>query len=252
LRSIAEILLGAAALLLLVPCVVLCIEVLAAIVRRAADVPAGTARPRVAILIPAHNEASIIAGTLSSIAPQLSQTDRLLVVADNCSDDTAAVASSLGAQVAIRTDATLRGKGYALDFGMQQLQSDPPEVVIIMDADCAAAAGCIDRLARVCGRTARPVQALYLMHAPEGAGLKTQIAEFAWLVKNQVRPLGLLALGMPCQLMGTGMAFPWTCLRSVRLASGHIVEDLVGILQAVQGRLGVLIYRSYGCHQARV
>ena len=52
------------------------------------------------------------------------------------------------------------------------------------------------------------LQALDLMRSPEGAGLKTRIAEFAWVVKNQVRPLGYHHLGLPCQLMGTGMAFP--------------------------------------------
>jgi cellulose synthase/poly-beta-1,6-N-acetylglucosamine synthase-like glycosyltransferase len=54
----------------------------------------------------------------------------------------------------------------------------------------------------------------------------TKIGEFASTVKNQVRPLGLHRLGMPCQLMGTGMAFPWGRIRSAKLATGHIVEDL--------------------------
>jgi cellulose synthase/poly-beta-1,6-N-acetylglucosamine synthase-like glycosyltransferase len=46
------------------------------------------------------------------------------------------------------------------------------------------------------------------------------------VVKNQVRPTGLLALGLPCHLMGTGMAFPWECIHSAQLATGHIVEDM--------------------------
>ncbi|MEP7100972.1 MAG: glycosyltransferase family 2 protein, partial [Burkholderiales bacterium] len=48
----------------------------------------------------------------------------------------------------------------------------------------------------------------------------------AWAVKNQARPLGYRRLGLPCQLMGTGMAFPWALLRDAPLASGHIVEDM--------------------------
>ncbi len=39
-------------------------------------------------------------------------------------------------------------------------------------------------------------------------------------------PLGLKTLGLPCQLMGSGMAFPWSTIRSVELSSGFIVEDL--------------------------
>ena len=64
------------------------------------------------------------------------------------------------------------------------------------------------------------------MHAPAGSGLKVQIAEFAWCVKNQVRAQGWARLGLPCSLMGSGMAFAWRDLALIELASGHIVEDL--------------------------
>jgi cellulose synthase/poly-beta-1,6-N-acetylglucosamine synthase-like glycosyltransferase len=64
------------------------------------------------------------------------------------------------------------------------------------------------------------------MTAPDESPINFRVAEFAWRVKNWVRPLGLMALGLPCQLMGTGMAFPWDVIRSADLASGLIVEDL--------------------------
>jgi cellulose synthase/poly-beta-1,6-N-acetylglucosamine synthase-like glycosyltransferase len=74
------------------------------------------------------------------------------------------------------------------------------------------------------------------MRAPRDASPKMRIAEFAWVVKNQVRPTGLHRLGLPCQLMGTGMAFPWSSINSAVLASGHIVEDLrLGIDLALVG-----------------
>ncbi|WP_280152739.1 glycosyltransferase family 2 protein [Piscinibacter sp. XHJ-5] len=217
--------LTAVVLLLLVPVMVLFVQVvLAAGDRPAADLPAR--RPRLAVLVPAHNEAAGIAASLATVTAQLDPGDRVLVVADNCSDDTAQVAAAAGAQVAVRTDARLRGKGYALAFGVERLADDPPEVVLIIDADCAVQRGAVDRLARECLAQQRPVQALYLMQSPPGAGLRTRIAEFAWVVKNQVRPLGWYRAGWPCQLMGTGMAFPWRLIRSAPLASGHLVEDL--------------------------
>ena len=64
------------------------------------------------------------------------------------------------------------------------------------------------------------------MHAPPGARLEMRIAAFAWVVKNKLRPLGAAVLGGPCQLMGTGMAFPWPMLRDAPLATGHLVEDM--------------------------
>ncbi|MBV8854820.1 MAG: glycosyltransferase, partial [Sinobacteraceae bacterium] len=136
------------------------------------------------------------------------------------------VATDAGATVIARNDATHRGKGYALDFGIRFLEKTPPDVVVIVDADCRVADGSIGELVHCCVTMRRPAQALYLMNAPAGAGTKLQIAAFAWLLRNQVRPLGLYALGLPCQLMGSGMAFPWKTIHGAPLASGHLVEDL--------------------------
>lgn len=183
-------------------------------------------RPSVAVLIPAHNESSGVTPTLQSLKSQLQSGDRIILVADNCSDDTASIAKAEGAEVIERSNLSLRGKGYALDFGVQYLMEAPPEVVVIVDADCIVEAGSLERLVRTCSFSNRPVQALYLMKSPAEAGLKTKIAEFAWAVKDWARPLGYLQLGLPCQLMGTGMAFPWVLLQTAELATGHIVEDL--------------------------
>jgi cellulose synthase/poly-beta-1,6-N-acetylglucosamine synthase-like glycosyltransferase len=217
-----------AACLLSVPVAVLLGEVLAAVAlpRRAqAPIPQGV-RPRIAVLVPAHDESDGILPTLQDIKAQLAAGDRLLVVADNCCDDTAAVAAAAGGEVSERQDSARIGKSYALDHGFRHLGADPPEVVIVIDADCRLADGAIMRLAAACIETGRPVQALYLMQAPEEAAVSRQVANFAWRVKNWVRPLGLAALGLPCQLVGTGMALPWRALSSVEVASGAIVEDL--------------------------
>ncbi|MFL6664648.1 MAG: glycosyltransferase family 2 protein [Rhizobacter sp.] len=214
------------ALLLAVPVAVLLMQVLLAWPPMRPRPPAEARRPRLAVLVPAHDEAAGIAASLGTVTPQLAPGDRLLVVADNCTDDTAAVAASAGAIVVERRDATRRGKGYALDFGLQQLDADPPEVVVIVDADCRIEPDALDRLARETAAHGVPVQALYLMHAPPQARLGTRIAELAWRVRNLVRPLGWHRAGFPCQLMGTGMAFPWPLLRGAPLASGHLVEDM--------------------------
>lgn len=217
---------GALALLVLYPVLVLLLQILlACLPTRPAPATLGPRGP-LAVLVPAHDEAAIIRATLASITAQLREGDRLLVVADNCVDDTAALARACGAEVVERNDALRRGKGYALDHGVRHLAVDPPQVVVIIDADCQAGEGAIERLARCCLASERPVQALYLMHAPPGAGLKVLVAEFAWRVKNLVRPRGWARLGLPCQLMGSGMAFLWQDLAKVELASGHLVEDL--------------------------
>jgi cellulose synthase/poly-beta-1,6-N-acetylglucosamine synthase-like glycosyltransferase len=97
-----ELAAGAAALLILLPVLVLFVQVLLGCLP-ARPLPMATGkRARVAVLVPAHDEASVIRATLASITPQLAAGDRLLVVADNCSDDTATLARQAGAQVVER------------------------------------------------------------------------------------------------------------------------------------------------------
>jgi cellulose synthase/poly-beta-1,6-N-acetylglucosamine synthase-like glycosyltransferase len=211
--------------LLAVPVCVFVLE-LALALKAGPDSNAACARPALAVLVPAHDEGAGILATLASVLVQLQAGDRVLVVADNCSDDTATLARKAGAEVLIRHDAKRIGKGYALDAGVRHLAAEAPALVVVVDADCLLAPHALDRLARRCAEMGRPVQALYLMRAPTGSGLKTRIAEFAWAVKNRARALGLARAGLPCQLMGSGMAFPWPLIERAALASADLVEDL--------------------------
>lgn len=224
--ALIETVLVALGVLALLPASVLLAQVLLSLPAYRPRALAEGRRPGVAVVVPAHDEAALIGGTLRAITAQLAPGDRLLVVADNCTDDTAAIAAAAGAEVVERHEAARRGKGYALDFALRHLERNPAEVVIIVDADCELGAGAVERLARLCRETSRPVQALYLTRAGDPASVKSRVAELAWLVRNYVRPLGYHRLGLPCQLMGSGMAFPWQALRAARLASGHLVEDL--------------------------
>ncbi|MBD0269345.1 MAG: glycosyltransferase [Cyanobacteria bacterium Co-bin8] len=238
LNSLA-LLLSAVALLVLVPTGVLFLECLAAFFWRGAKQGAEVTLPtevKLAVLIPAHNEATGIGQTLEAVKPQLRSQDRLIVIADNCTDDTTAVARSYGATVIERFNTQNRGKGYALDFGLNHLKAEPPQVVIFLDADCDAHPGSIAALTQQALKTGYPVQATYLMEKPHDPGLKDSISAFAFKVKNLVRPLGLRQLQQPCLLTGTGMAMPWAAATAVSIASGHIVEDMkLGLDLAIAG-----------------
>lgn len=224
---------------LAIPAAVFCCEIIAAIISLRRGIPTpprNEFRPRIAVLVPAHNESKGLLPTLADVQQQLRPGDRVLVVADNCTDDTASVALAAGAEVIERRDPTRRGKGYALAFGIDHLQANPVDAVIMIDADCRLAPDTIDHLGSSCAATRRPVQVPYLMTAPAGSPINYQVAEFAWRAKNWLRPLGLSALGMPCQLMGTGTAIPWELIHSADLAHGSIVEDLkLGLDLAMAG-----------------
>lgn len=234
--SVGDLILLGLAIIGSVPIVVLACETLAAICpRRRTAASMADLRPRCAILIPAHDEAGGIGATVELVRSQLQPGDRLIVIADNCSDETAFVARQAGAEAIERNDPERRGKGFALDFGLNHLQADPPEIVVLMDADTRAHPQSIDRLIREAHRRNGPAQGVFT-DAPKMRGPREQWSAFALTFKNYVRPLGLHQLGLPCLLYGSGMAFPWSVIRKAELASGNIVEDMkLGIDLAVVG-----------------
>jgi len=183
--------------------------------------------PAIAILMPAHDESASITRFIEALTPHLGDSARLIVVADNCADDTAAVARKAGAMVIERHNATLRGKGHALAFGRDWLMQNPPDCVVILDADCEFEGDGLQRIAAESVRTGRPVQSCYLMRTRPGDAAMVQISNFAFLIKNLVRQRGATRIGAPAVLGGTGMAFPWTLFRDAPLATSHLVEDLV-------------------------
>ncbi len=233
-------------LLAAVPVLVVCLQVCLAWPSRHQVLPAlshalpdgsVTDAPSFAVLVPAHNEEAVIADTVRQLMKQLRPTDTLLVVADNCTDATARLAAEAGATVVERSDALRRGKGYALDHGMRWLAARPHAVLIIVDADCQVfPANGLSHLAVLALKFGRPIQCLDLMAAPSPSGVKTRVAEFAWRLKNWVRPLGWHNVGWPCQLMGTGMAFPWAMAQNMALANAELVEDMkLGVDLALAG-----------------
>ena len=214
---------------LLIPCTVLLVESVAALIPFSEEKirdEEQLKQTKVAVLVPAHNEELVLNSTLKDLKCKLPKEHELIVVADNCTDTTADIARQLGATVIERKDETNRGKGYALDYGLRYMEQEPPDVVIFIDADCFVRQGTLEKLTQLAVATKRPIQATYLMSKPAQATPKDAVSAFAFKVKNQVRLLGLKRFGLGCTLVGTGMAFPWSAIRSVNLANGDIVEDM--------------------------
>lgn len=214
------------AVVLAIPLSTFCMEVLLGTRRNHVVAPTDTSYSA-CILMPAHNEVRILADTLDQLLPVLNDRVRLLVVADNCDDQTADVARMRSVAVVERQDATLRGKGFALAFGRERLrQSPPPDCVIILDADCKTDKSSLDALIETSVRRGLAVQASYTFESDMSAPPRVQISNFAVWLKNVVRQKGTQKLGGGAVLTGTGMAFPWAIFDTLPLATNSIVEDL--------------------------
>jgi cellulose synthase/poly-beta-1,6-N-acetylglucosamine synthase-like glycosyltransferase len=241
-----EIILLISAFFLLVLCSVLLIECVAALFPLT-PTTSKIQTNKVAVLIPAHNEESVISNTLKSLKSTLLPHEKIVVIADNCTDATAEIASRAGVIVIERQDENKKGKGYALDYGLKFLENDPPEVVVFIDADCLVQRYTLTLLATLAITTNRPVQATYLMEKPQFPTPKDSISAFAFKVKNLVRASGMVRMNLPCLLAGTGMAFPWSVIRVSDLANSEIVEDMkLGLDLTIAG------YPPIFCPEARV
>lgn len=189
-----------------------------------------------AILIPAYNEALTISTTLNNLLKAVKNPRKIILIADNCNDNTALIAQKVGVTVLERNNLKQCGKGYALEYGLAYLAGSPPSVVIVLDADCTLSPQSLEIIAKEATEKQRPIQAVYLMGQPSISTPRDAISGFAFMVKNWVRPQGLSYWKLPCLLTGTGMAFPRSVLKSISLASGNIVEDMkLGIDLAIAG-----------------
>lgn len=109
--------------------------------RKAAKAAALEATPHnYAVLICARNESAVIADLIGSLRSQTYDQSLLhiFVLADNCTDDTSAIARSAGATVYERFNNVQVGKGYALQTLLGHLEQDYPagfDGYIVFDAD---------------------------------------------------------------------------------------------------------------------
>lgn len=188
------------------------------------------ARPlpgRLAIVVPAHDEASGIGRTVANLL-DVSRQDghcEVVVVADNCSDDTAERAHQAGARVLERLDAERRGKGYALDFAFTSLLAEDYVAFVVVDADSVVAEGFLDAIRRKFGAGAEALQTRYTMLNGDESP-RTGLAEIALAAYNILRLRGRDRLGLSVGILGNGFALRSELLRRVPYTADSVVEDL--------------------------
>lgn len=116
------------------------VYVLIALIRKPKELHAEK-NHKFAVLIAARNERAVIGDLIGSIKNQNYPQNLIdiYVIADNCTDDTAAIARRAGATVFTRHNTELVGKGYALDFGLKAIWQEFPnaghEAYFVFDAD---------------------------------------------------------------------------------------------------------------------
>jgi cellulose synthase/poly-beta-1,6-N-acetylglucosamine synthase-like glycosyltransferase len=191
---------------------------------------------KLAIAIPAHNEAAVISQCVRSLAgcasPSNAETS-IVVIADNCTDATADIARAVGARVLVRSDTERRGKGYALNFAFEILLAEQFDAVIVVDADTVADSNLLTETVRLFRAGADGVQARYAVLNPE-ASIRTRLMNVAFMAFNVLRPRARERMGLSAGILGNGFGLTRSTLEAVPYNAHSIVEDLEYHLHVVQ------------------
>lgn len=191
--------------------------------------PTGASRPTCFdIIVPAHDEAAVIVRAILSLQnlDWPARSYRVIVIADNCSDDTALRARAAGALVLERHDVTLRGKGHALAFGFQASRVRGwAHAVVVVDADTRVSPNLLRAFAARIDGGASAVQAHYAVLNAQDSW-RTRLMAIALAAFHQVRSRARERLGLSCGLRGNGWCVTHALLRRVPYRAFSLAEDV--------------------------
>jgi cellulose synthase/poly-beta-1,6-N-acetylglucosamine synthase-like glycosyltransferase len=180
------------------------------------------------IIIPAHNEEVGIAEAVRSVLAIDWPSDRfrVVVVADNCTDSTAEVAARAGAQVLVRQNAELRGKGYALTYAFgDSRQRGWAQAVVIIDADSKVSPNLLEAMAARLEHGEQAVQVHYGVSNIH-ASWRTRLMAIALGAFHKVRSRGRERLGVSCGVRGNGWCVTHALLEQVPFERFSLAEDV--------------------------
>ncbi len=181
-----------------------------------------------AILIPAHNEESVIASTLDALPALDYPRDcwDAYVVADHCTDATAALAREHGAICLERNDGPRGRKAYPLQWLIQQLLVHPRryDAFVIIDADSQLAPDFLQHMRDGLATGHDVLQGQHRVANPRQSAY-TQLADIDMRLNNLLRNQAKRNLGLSARLMGDAMCFRRTILEQFGWPTESLGED---------------------------
>ncbi|MCX6105481.1 MAG: glycosyltransferase family 2 protein [Proteobacteria bacterium] len=184
-----------------------------------------------AFIVPAHDEAGTIEKTLSSLqsVDYPKEYHLIVVIADNCSDQTALVAREMGVRVFERQHATRRSKGFALEDTLPKILADDlllhVDAFVIVDADTVVDKNVLHTLAPLVSEGSDWIQGLDLVANPEESW-RTKLLALGFALFNGSFQVGSEALGLGAHLRGNGMSLSRKGLQQIAWTSNGLAEDL--------------------------
>ncbi|MEO8445218.1 MAG: glycosyltransferase family 2 protein [Gammaproteobacteria bacterium] len=180
------------------------------------------------VIVPAHDEAPVIERTVTSLLAMDWPRDRfrVVVIADNCTDETAALARASGAEVLERHNTEERGKGHALAFAFAASKAlGWADALVVIDADTVASGNLLGAMATRLEAGAHAVQAHYGVLNPDSSW-RTRLMTIALAAFHTVRSRSRERLGLSCGIRGNGWCITRELLAAAPYAAFSLAEDL--------------------------
>jgi cellulose synthase/poly-beta-1,6-N-acetylglucosamine synthase-like glycosyltransferase len=201
---------------------------------------------KLAVIIPAYNEAQGIIDTLDSIFACIEPPDKsdIVVVADNCTDKTARIARDYGVTVLERCDEQKRGKGYALNYAFHYLlEADCHDGYIVIDADTYTDQNIFIEFRALFAAGGSAGQAIYRVKNPE-ASFRTRLMNISFLAFSMLRLLGRDNAGLSVGILGNGFGLSRMTISEIPYEAFSIVEDLEYHLRLIRSGKTVKLLRN--------
>jgi cellulose synthase/poly-beta-1,6-N-acetylglucosamine synthase-like glycosyltransferase len=202
--------------------------------------------PKIVVIVPAHNEEMGITKPLKSLKA-CPDPFTLVVVADNCTDRTAALVSTFGIRVIERKDPEKMGKNYALQFAFEKLLKEDFDVFMVIDADTIVGPNLIEAASDAFKHGCEAIQVKYALERPYQS-YRNRLLNIAFIAFNFLRPKGRQRWGFSAGLLGNGFALSRETLLSVPFREESIVEDLAYHIHLVMAQHRVTFIENTGVY----
>ena len=185
--------------------------------------PKGTRSRHFRVVIPAHNEETVIGALLEDLKAQAYGLSSVWVLADRCTDRTVEIAETAGVNIASRTDGA-DGKGAALGWYLAECRLQPDEALVVLDADNRVPTDLLTRFSDELDAGHLALQAYLDVSNPDASAVASAGAISHW-ASNRMVQLARSNLGWAVDLGGTGMCLTAEALETAGGFGETLTED---------------------------
>lgn len=179
-----------------------------------------------AIIIPAHNEELIADGLCKNLhrINYSKELHEIYIIADNCTDRTAAICSDNDFKVLERQDEINKGKGYAIKYAFDNVPLSQYDAVLIVDADTHVDENILFELSRSLASGDAAIQC-YIKIPNKDESWFTELLSVSRVINGLLYHYPKSLLGLSSYLMGSGICFSTDLIKKKGWTAFSIAED---------------------------